>query len=148
MLGDWISGHAVTLFDPEQSFGKGTNTDLERNQVQVRRAYVLFGNLDRTPFFASIGKMAVPFGLTDTVNPFTASTVWHAFGAPRARPARCRSRRVASLPVRSSPPVLARRRSPVRRDPEPSRVLDRRDGHDGERESRAYRDLLALDPDG
>ena len=25
--------------------------------------------------------MAVPFGLTDTVNPFTASTVWHAFGA-------------------------------------------------------------------
>ena len=81
MLGDWISGHAVMLFDPEQSFGKGTNTDLERNQVQVRRAYVLFGNLDRTPFFASLGKVAVPFGLTDTVNPFTASTVWHAFGA-------------------------------------------------------------------
>ena len=81
MLGDWISGHAVMLFDPEQSFGKGTNTDLERNQVQVRRAHVLLGNLDRTPFFASLGKMAVPFGLTDTVNPFTASTVWHAFGA-------------------------------------------------------------------
>ena len=78
--GDWITGHAVLLFDPEQSFGEGTNTDLERNQVQARRAYVLFGNLDRTPFFASLGKMAVPFGLTDTVNPFTASTVWHAFG--------------------------------------------------------------------
>ena len=80
MAGDWIAGHAVMLFDPEQSFGKGTNTDLERNQVQVRRAYVLFGNLDRSPVFASLGKMAVPFGLTDTVNPFTASTVWHAFG--------------------------------------------------------------------
>ena len=78
--GDWITGHAVMLFDPEQSFGEGTNTDLERNQVQVRRAYVLFGNLDRTPLFASLGKMAIPFGLTDTVNPFTASTVWHAFG--------------------------------------------------------------------
>lgn len=24
--------------------------------------------------------MAIPFGLTDTVNPFTASTVWHTFG--------------------------------------------------------------------
>lgn len=24
--------------------------------------------------------MAIPFGLTNTVNPFTASTVWHAFG--------------------------------------------------------------------
>ena len=79
-LGDWIAGHAVMLFDPEQSFGEGTNTDLERNQVQVRRAYALFGNLDRSPLFASLGKMAVPFGLTDTVNPFTASTVWHAFG--------------------------------------------------------------------
>ena len=80
-LGDWITGHAQILFDPEQSFGAGTNTDLERNQLQMRRAYVLFGNLDRAPLYASLGKMAVPFGLTDTVNPFTASTVWHAFGA-------------------------------------------------------------------
>ena len=80
-LGDWLTGHAVMLFDPEQSFGSGTNTDLERNQVQVRRAWALLGNLDRSPFHASLGKMAVPFGLTDTVNPFTASTVWHAFGA-------------------------------------------------------------------
>ena len=79
-LGDWLTGHAVMLFDPEQSFGKGTNTDLERNQLQMRRAYVLLGDLDRSPFYASLGKMAVPFGLTDTVSPFTASTVWHAFG--------------------------------------------------------------------
>ena len=79
-LGEWITGHAVALFDPEQSFGSGTNTDLERNQLQMRRAYVLLGDLDRSPFYASLGKMAVPFGLTDTVNPFTASTVWHAFG--------------------------------------------------------------------
>ena len=81
MLGRWITGHAETLFNPEQSFGRGTNTDLERNQVQVRRAYVLFGDLDRSPFHAGLGKMDVPFGLTDTVSPFTASTVWHAFGA-------------------------------------------------------------------
>ena len=80
-LGSWITGHAEMLFDPEQSFGPGTNTDLERNQVQMRRAYVLLGDLDRSPYHASLGKMDVPFGLTDTVNPFTASTVWHAFGA-------------------------------------------------------------------
>ena len=80
MLGDWITANIEILYDPEQSFGQGTNTALERNQLQVRRAYVLFGNLDRFPFYASVGKMAVPFGLTDTVNPFTASTVWHAFG--------------------------------------------------------------------
>ena len=81
MLGDWVTGHAQILYDPEQSFGTGTNTDLERNLLQMRRAYALFGNLDRIPFYASLGKMAVPFGLTDTVSPFTASTVWHAFGA-------------------------------------------------------------------
>ena len=80
-LGDWLTGHAVMLFDPEQSFGSGTNTDLERNQLQMRRAWALLGNPDRSPFYASLGKMAVPFGLTDTVSPFTASTVWHAFGA-------------------------------------------------------------------
>lgn len=79
-LGDSVTGHLVMLFNPEQSFGTGTNTALARNQVQVRRAYVLFGNLERSPFFASLGKMAVPFGLTDTVNPFTGSTVWHVFG--------------------------------------------------------------------
>ena len=81
LLGDWITGHAQILYNPEQSFGSGTNTSLERNQLQMRRAYVLIGNLDRFPVYAGLGKMAVPFGLTDTVNPFTASAVWHAFGA-------------------------------------------------------------------
>ena len=80
-LGDWITGHAQILYNPEQSFGSGTNTHLERNQLQMRRAYVLIGNLDRSPVYVSLGKMPVPFGLTDTVNPFTASSVWHAFGA-------------------------------------------------------------------
>ena len=80
-LGDWITGHAQILYDPEQSFGSGTNTDLERNQLQMRHAYVLVGNLDRLPVSFGLGKMPVPFGLTDTVNPFTASSVWHAFGA-------------------------------------------------------------------
>ena len=80
-LGSWITGHAEMLFDPEQSFGAGTNTALERNQVRMRRAWVLFGDPDRSPFHASLGRMDVPFGLTDTANPFSASTVWHAFGA-------------------------------------------------------------------
>ncbi len=79
-MGDWVAASAELLFDPEQSFGAGTNTALTRNQVQVRKAYVLFGNLDKSPWYASLGKQAIPFGLTDTVNPFTNSTVWHAFG--------------------------------------------------------------------
>ena len=39
MLGHWITAHAVLLYDPEQSFGKGTNMAIDRNQVQVRRAF-------------------------------------------------------------------------------------------------------------
>ncbi len=48
--------------------------------MRVRRGYVLLSNLEESTLYVSLGKMAIPFGLTDTVNPFTASTVWHAFG--------------------------------------------------------------------
>ena len=77
---EWITIYSELLYDPEQSFGSGTITDVNRNQIQLRKGYVLFGDLNKSPFHFSIGKMATPFGLTDTVNPFTASTVWHAFG--------------------------------------------------------------------
>ena len=79
-LGAWTTGYIEMLYDPEQSFGAGTITDLNRNQVQVRKGYVIFGNLDESPLYLSLGKMDIPFGLMDTYNPFTASTVWHAFG--------------------------------------------------------------------
>ncbi|MBI2070401.1 MAG: hypothetical protein HYT79_07325 [Elusimicrobia bacterium] len=79
-IGEWVAAQMDVLYEPEQSFGAGTNTALARNLLQMRRAYVLLGNLEKSPFYASIGKSATPFGLTDTVNPFTASTVWHAFG--------------------------------------------------------------------
>ncbi|MBO6795673.1 hypothetical protein [Maricaulis sp.] len=76
---DNITGYLELLYNPEQSFGSGTITDLNRNQIQMRKAYVLFGNLDETPWYAAIGKMDTPFGLQDTVSPFTNSTTWHAF---------------------------------------------------------------------
>ncbi|MGE0044016.1 MAG: hypothetical protein AB7H88_13435 [Vicinamibacterales bacterium] len=76
----WVTAYAELLYDPEQSFGAGTTTALTRNQVQLRRGYVLMGDLAKSPVYFALGKMDTPFGLTDTVNPFTASTVWHAFG--------------------------------------------------------------------
>ena len=43
----------------------------------------MLGDLAKSPFYVAIGKMDVPFGLQDTVSPFTNSTNWHAF-APLA----------------------------------------------------------------
>ena len=78
-LTDDITAYIEFLYDPEQSFGSGTITSLTRNQVQLRRGYVMWGNLDKTPLYAAIGKMDTPFGMNDTVSPFTNSTVWHSF---------------------------------------------------------------------
>lgn len=80
---DYVTGYVEMLYDPQQSFASGTLTALARNQVQVRKAYVMVGNLAKSPFYVAIGKMDVPFGLQDTVSPFTNSTNWHAF-APLA----------------------------------------------------------------
>ncbi len=79
-IGPWVTAYSELLYGPSQSFAAGINTAEARNQVQLRSGYVVLGNLDRSPFYASIGKMATPFGLTDTVSPFSASTIWHAIG--------------------------------------------------------------------
>lgn len=78
-LTDNITTYVELLYDPEQSFGQGTITALTRNQIQLRKGWVMFGNLEERPVYAAIGKMDTPFGLNDTVNPFTNSTNWHAF---------------------------------------------------------------------
>lgn len=78
-LTDDFTGYFELLYDPEQSFGSGTLTDINRNQIQLRRGWVMWGNLDKRPVYALIGKMDIPFGFNDTVNPFTPSTNYHAF---------------------------------------------------------------------
>lgn len=75
----WLSGYMELLYDPQQSFGAGTITALSRNQIQLRRGYALFGDLNRWPVYAMVGKIDSPFGQTDTVNPFSLSTDGHSF---------------------------------------------------------------------
>ncbi|AUC80678.1 hypothetical protein [Lacinutrix sp. Bg11-31] len=79
-VNSWISTHAEILYNPEQSFGSGTITDLNRNQLQLRKAFVLIGNLDMFPIYGALGKMDAPFGQMGSVSPFTNTTMWHAFG--------------------------------------------------------------------
>ena len=77
---DRLTAYTEFLYNPEQNFASGsTITGLARNNVNMRRAYLLYGDLTNSPFYASIGKMDMPFGLNDTVNPFTNSTNWHSF---------------------------------------------------------------------
>ena len=75
-----LTGYVELLYNPEQNFASGsTITGLPRSNVNMRRAYLLFGNLADSNMYASVGKMDIPFGLNDTVSPFTNSTNWHSF---------------------------------------------------------------------
>ena len=74
-----LTAYAELLYDPQQNFASGTITGLARNNISLRRGWVMWGDLDKSPVYALVGKMDVPFGLNDTVNPFTNSTNWHAF---------------------------------------------------------------------
>jgi len=80
-INNWMSAFVEILYNPEQSFGQGTITHLERNQLQLRKGFVVLGDLRKTPIYGAIGKMDAPFGLTGSVSPFTNSSMWHAFGA-------------------------------------------------------------------
>jgi len=79
-INSWLTAYAEIFYDPQQSFGAGTITTLSRNQLQLRKGYVLIGDLNKFPVYGAIGKMDAPFGITGSVNPFTNSTLWHAFG--------------------------------------------------------------------
>ncbi|NND07471.1 MAG: hypothetical protein HKN87_13925 [Saprospiraceae bacterium] len=79
-INNWLTAYTEILYNPQQSFGQGSITDLERNQLQLRRGLVVVGDLNRSPFYGAIGKMDAPFGLTGSVSPFTNSSMWHAFG--------------------------------------------------------------------
>ncbi len=79
-LTDSMTGYVEMFYNPEQNFASGsTITGLGRNNVNVRRAWVMWGDLEKSPVYFSIGKMDIPFGWNDTVSPFTNSTNWHSF---------------------------------------------------------------------
>lgn len=76
---NWISMYGEVLYDPQQSFGPGTNTALTRNQLQLRKGFIVFGDLNKFPVYGALGKMDTPFGDMGGVNPFSNTSSWHAF---------------------------------------------------------------------
>lgn len=78
-VNNWLTMYAEILYDPEQSFGAGTITSLTRNQLQLRRGIIAFGDLNKFPLYGAIGKFDAPFGMMGSVNPFSNTSMWHAF---------------------------------------------------------------------
>ena len=72
----WINVYGEVLFSDVFSF-----PDFKQGSLQVRQAYAVFGDLDRSPWYAFLGKKNVSFGDMGTLSPFSQSVVWHYFGA-------------------------------------------------------------------
>ncbi|MCA9036753.1 MAG: LbtU family siderophore porin [Planctomycetaceae bacterium] len=74
----WAHGYAETLFSDVFTF-----PDFKQGSFQMRQAYVAFGDLTQSPWYAFIGKKNVSFGDMGTLSPYSQSVVWHYF-APLA----------------------------------------------------------------
>lgn len=73
-FGDW-----TTIFlQPEYSETEYPN---EQDELQLRRAFVVFGNLQRSPFYAAFGRKSIDFGNFDSYNAFTQNEGQHYFWA-------------------------------------------------------------------
>jgi hypothetical protein len=75
-LHPWIHLYGELLFSDVFTF-----PTFEQGSLQVRQAYAVFGDLERSPWYAFIGKKNVSFGDMGTLSPFSQSVVWHYFGA-------------------------------------------------------------------
>ena len=77
-INNFVHGYVETLFSDVFSFA-----DFKQGSFQVRQAYVVFGDLAKSPFYAFIGKKNISFGDFSTLSPFTQAVPWHYF-APLA----------------------------------------------------------------
>jgi len=78
-FGDWTT----LYFQPEYS---ETEYGRDQDEFQLRKAYVVFGNLDKTPFYAAFGRKTIDFGNFDTYTAFTHSEGQHYFHAVSDQP--------------------------------------------------------------
>lgn len=74
----YASAYFETLFSDVFSF-----QSFNQGSWQVRQAYVVIGDLDKTPWYGWLGKKTLDFGDMGTLNPFTQAVPWHYF-APLA----------------------------------------------------------------
>jgi len=78
-FGDWTTLH----LQPEYS---ETEYPGEQDEFQLRKAFVVFGNLQRSPFYAAFGRKTIDFGNFDSYNAFTQNEGQHYFWAVSDQP--------------------------------------------------------------
>lgn len=68
-VNDWTNAHiSLTGKDPEDLVYRKKNRDnnsSDGNNIKLDEAYITFGNLDHAPFYATVGRQYVPFGVYD-----------------------------------------------------------------------------------
>jgi len=78
-FGDWTT----IYLQPEYS---ETEYRSDQDELQLRKAFVTFGNLDKTPFYAAFGRKTIDFGNFDGYNPFVHTEAQHYFWAASDQP--------------------------------------------------------------
>jgi len=77
-FGDWTSFY----LQPEYSETEFTG----QSEFQLRKAFVVFGNLERSPFYAAFGRKTIDFGNFDGYNAFTQTESQHYYHAVSDQP--------------------------------------------------------------
>ncbi|MBL4871202.1 MAG: hypothetical protein JKX72_09635 [Robiginitomaculum sp.] len=77
-FGDWTSFYLQPEYSETEFFGQ--------NEFQLRKAFVVFGNLEKTPFYAAFGRKTIDFGNFDGYNAFTQTEAQHYFHAVSDQP--------------------------------------------------------------
>jgi len=77
-FGDWTTVYLQPEYSETEFFGQ--------NEFQLRKAFVVFGNLERSPFYAAFGRKTIDFGNFDSYNAFTHNEGAHYFLANSDQP--------------------------------------------------------------
>ena len=78
-FGDWTSVYMQAEYSETDFPG-------DQDEFQLRKAFVVFGNLDRSPFYAAFGRKTIDFGNFDGYNAFTQTEGQHYFMAHSDQP--------------------------------------------------------------
>lgn len=78
-FGDWTTLYLQTEYSE-------TEYPNEQDEFQLRKAFIVFGNLEKTPFYAAFGRKTIDFGNFDSYNAFTNNEGQHYFNAVSDQP--------------------------------------------------------------